>query len=382
MNEVLMGKKCKFFILLASFAVVSFIFNKYAYEIQEFNAMVRIFLITGNFVPERTFRDGIPISHSPRIGDYISPFYVIHYGLVYSNTLCSLKKIHNNVLCKTDSSLKYWNVPIEVHNEKEASLLFKNTLEWLSKNVSYVNGKAHFIYNFDWPYKNYVNGKVTAPWWSGLTDAYAIILLLRGYDYFKEEKYLKLAKELYQSVLSLVETGGDLNNVLVPWIEEYIDPKVEPKFYPHVLNGMIYAYKGIETYEDFVKADRRVGRMLFESILKLLPRFSNGNHWSYYDLIGSSANIKYHKIHVALLKDILNKIEQHSEFKELYYTKLLKIYKSWKLGAENAGLFYILNGPRSTAYYHFIISFSICWLGLYFLLLKMYTIILRMKKNG
>ena len=67
------------------------------------------------------------------------------------------------------------------------------------------SGLTHLLYDFDWPYAAYPDGKLKAPWWSGLTDAYATTLLLRAWDCFGDQRYLDTAKQLYSSAISPVE---------------------------------------------------------------------------------------------------------------------------------------------------------------------------------
>uniref|UniRef100_UPI00334035A7 D-glucuronyl C5-epimerase family protein n=1 Tax=Castellaniella defragrans TaxID=75697 RepID=UPI00334035A7 len=242
-----------------------------------------------------------------------------------------------------------WNVKPHINNTKEAERYFYNSADWLYKNADYQSGLPHFIYKFNWPYKGYPSGGLEAPWWSGLTDGYAIILLLRAYDYFKEEKFLVLAGDLYKSVLTKVEDGGSLSFIKgQPWIEEYIDPRFKSENMAYVFNGMVYATYGIEAYENFSKISNRKSESLYRAIFNMLPFFDR-NGWSDYDLLGNSNNIKYHKIHVALLGDLLKR--KNGKIKE----DAASIAMRWRWTAQNPGVYYLLYGPRGVAYYHFVV---------------------------
>jgi hypothetical protein len=315
-------------LLIWSIIVIS-CFNKWAYEIININASTRLLLRTGNSKLREFNERGIPISHNAKTKlDFISPFYVVHYGIIYSECIENKDKTDGYHWNK-DLALSYWNI----HPDIVKSSFFEESAEWIVSNIKTFKGHSHLLYNFDWPYKNYPHNKLTAPWWSGLTDGYAIILLLRAHDIFGNAKYLTAAEKLYKSVLAPVESGGStlLMNGL-PWIEEYIDPSVPPKDMSRVLNGMIYAYYGIKSFEEHKGISSIASKKLALSIKSNFHNFSLGN-WSYYDSIGNSANIKYHRIHVALLKDFIEGDEE-----------LATLSRRWSKGAAFP-CFYWLTSP-------------------------------------
>lgn len=341
-----MSKFKYYFIII--YIVISFVlFNIYAYEIHQFNAKIRIFLMTGK-TDVRTFnKEGIPISHTKTIDNFISPFYVIHYGILYSNVIRKehLKKYEH---WKDDPSLKYWNVKLPNIDETKSKVFFKNSLDWLINNVSYVEGKAHFLYKFDWSYNGYPNGKLSKPWWSGLTDSYAIILFLRGYDIFGNEEYLQLAENLYHSVLNDFAKYGSLTELNgLPWIEEYVDPSniTRKNNMSYVLNGMIYSSYSILAYEKYKKNDIYSSK-LFKSIEYNLPKFIEKDGWFKYDLIGNNTNIKYYLVTKTLLDRMNNDNYLNYEYNNSTLNNLLAIN-------------YIFNGAKTFSWIHFLITFLI-----------------------
>lgn len=341
--------------------------NYYAYEIINFNAGLRVFVSSGK-TNVRTFdkETGIPKSHSPKTGEYISPFYVVHYGILYSNNIeMNSCKHMNGYHWKRDKSLQYWNVPPETINSNDSKRLLNHSADWLIKNINFKFGKAHFLYNFDWEYPEYPSGKLSAPWWSGLTDGYAIIVLLRAYDCFNDKTYLDAAKSLYDSVLTDATAGGSLTYIdEMPWIEEYVDPTLALKHkLAFVLNGMIYSTHGVKAYETYVAIPQKKHMILEKSIFKNLHRF-NIDGWSRYDLLGSNSNPKYHLIHTSLLEEMLKNSPQE------YKTHAGQIFQKWKKSAENIGLSYILFGQKTIAWYHFIITVLIIILFPFLLLIK------------
>ncbi|RUM50243.1 MAG: hypothetical protein DSY47_02215 [Hydrogenothermus sp.] len=352
------NRKCYFFFFFFFIFIILFT-NFYIKDILLFEAKLRNFIKNGKFTIRDINKDGIPISFSPKIGKYISPFYVVNYGIYYSEILREKNIItpQNPNLCwKEDESLKYWYFPI--NKDKVTLRYFKNTADWIVNNLQMINGKAHLIYRFNWPYPKYRYKFIKAPWWSGLTDGYAIILLIRAYDIFKEPKYLITATKLYKSVIYPVDKGGSLtklNNFL--WIEEYVDP-LHPLETPKVLNGMIYSFYGVKCYEEKfnVPINLQFSEKLVQSIEKNIKVFDKG-FWSYYDAIKNTANIKYHLIHVALLKDLADN----------YQLKLTKTYNNWGIGAKFP-ILWIFYSDFSIAKLHFFIDVILIFIIIFGLL--------------
>jgi hypothetical protein len=323
---------------------VTIFFDKFAYQIEAFDAQVRVLLTTGQKDVREFNGDGIPLSYSARNGEeFTSPFYVVHYGVMYSSAFA--KRIsRKRADWFMDDSIKYWNVPPNSYKDT----YFKNSADWVVEHISFRDGHAHLLYNFDWPYRNYPNGGLKAPWWSGLTDGYAIVLLLRANDVYGGSKYMDAATELYKSVLTPIANGGSLGELNGdPWIEEYVDPRADPKKLSFVLNGMIYATYGIDAYERYTNLANPMAPKLYQSIANNLHVFDRGD-WSEYDAIGNAANIKYHRVHVALLKRIESETEKRA---------VAIIRGRWKHGMNNAGYFWLLHGTLGVAKIQFIFEY-------------------------
>lgn len=337
-----MKNRNKIFILIISIVITITIFNVFLQKIYDFNANIRTFVMNRKFSIREFTDDGLPLQYSPKIGAYRSPFYVVHYGLQYSEAGRHNVKNSNAYHWKADQTFKYWpSSPL-----KPSLKLFRYAADWVVKNAVKNNqGNLHLVYNFDWPYKNYPNGKLKAPWWSGLTDGHAITLMLRAWDCFGDKKYLDVAKSLYKSTLKPVSAGGSLVEFNGhPWIEEYVDPQTSPTEMSKVFNGMVYAYFGVKGFEEFYGIDG-FSKSLKKSITYNLHEFDLG-YWSYYDAIGSRANLKYHNVNLALIED--NRLNS-PEFEE-YISR-------WKIGQALPAVIFLIHGPKSWAYYHFIVSF-------------------------
>jgi hypothetical protein len=267
----------------------------------------------------------------------ISPFYVVHYGILNSES--ARIKSYSSEHWNSDPSLEAWNVAPENISVEQ----FKINADWVVDNIKNYNSKHHLLYEFSWAYSGYPNGGLTPPWWSGLTDSYALILLLRAYDVFKDEKYIEAANKLYKSVLSPIEAGGSVNKIENSiWIEEYVDPRAPPNEMSRVLNGMVYSFKGISAYESANNIKDGKSTDLRGSIQKNAIKFNRG-FWSDYDLLGNQANLKYHKIHVRLLRngDIIN-------------DDLMIIAEKWAVGERLPIIFWLLSGSLTISKIHFI----------------------------
>ncbi|MCX7720178.1 MAG: D-glucuronyl C5-epimerase family protein [Dictyoglomus thermophilum] len=350
------------------FFLVSLIFNKFAYEINQFNAKFRNLLIHKKFNIIEFDENGFPYNFSPKYRDkFISPFYVVHYGIVYSEFYKKRYDYHN-LHWNFEETLELWDKKA-MKTEKD----FIPLCDWIVQNIKKINGKFHLIYDFDWIYKGYPNNLIRAPWYSGLTDAYSLILLLRAYDITKDVKYLEAADKLYISSISPISEGGSLNFLDgKPWIEEYVDPRIDDyKKLPYVLNGMIYATYGIMAYEKFRNVKNGYSLKLLESIFYNLEKFYN-NGWSYYDLIKTSANLKYHRIHRGLLAELIGLVrEGYFEIDRNLLDKAEKILVAWNKSCDNLGLYYILYGERSFTYWHFLASYIFVLLSYWPLGLKL-----------
>jgi len=328
---------------LIAIGLTTLIFNRYALEIFNFNADLRIWVV-GNGEGNQTFsEDGIPYSTTPRHeGRFVSPFYVVHYGLIHSEH-CRARAFEGKYHWAEDETVQAWPQP------PSSSLgLFRSSAEWVVRNMRRDDhGNAHLFYDFDWYYPNYPGGELKAPWWSGLTDGHAITLLLRADDCFADPRYRQAAEALYKSTVTPVSGGGSL--LLFngrPWIEEYVDPRVDERGMSRVLNGMAYAYFGVKAFEREAGIDG-VGDELRQSIIHNIGEFDRG-YWSSYDAIGSSANIKYHKVNLALLEDT-----------RLYTPELDEVIHRWSVGRRFPGLFFVMAGPPSIAKWHFIMTWAL-----------------------
>lgn len=358
-------RKRKLFTFFISFVISllvnTVVFSVWEYNLDQFNAKIRNFVINKKFSLREFDDNGLPISYSARSkAAFVSPFYVIHYGILYSKDLDHPQKYH--YLWENDSSLKTWNVPPPL--EYRTFDNFISISDWVVETIAYQNNKAHLIYNFDWPYKNLESGVIKAPWWSGLTDGYALLLLSRAYILTGNHTYKAAADLLYESVISTIHDGGSL--LYLPdgskWIIEYVDPTIEPQYLPRVLNGMIYATFGVCAYEKTFPREKILSFDLLQAIKDHVADYDLG-WWTAYDLIGNVANIKYHKIHIALLEDM------YQLTGDTYYKKIQAKWKRY-----NTFFIYrnfIKRSPSVSAWHMLTMYF----IGIVFFVLLIYTLL-------
>lgn len=175
-----------------------------------------------------------------------------------------------------------------------------------AESRSYGNVEFYvWVYDFNWPTYG-----IPAPWVSGMAQGHAIETLLACYKLSKDERYLQAARLAANAMVILIEHGGVAVEIVAEhpvsptngplWFEEYASPAISP---PYVLNGHIFALRGLW----YLCQEDREYQFLFErgvyALEVLLPRFDAGI-WSLYDLRGTPALRRYHKLHVKQLFDM------------------------------------------------------------------------------
>lgn len=163
------------------------------------------------------------------------------------------------------------------------------------------NGIDYLIWEYTFPLPKYA---FTSPWVSGMAQAHIVEVLLGAFRVSQEQRYLDAAVLAGNAMRVPVDSGG----VAVfrgdgVWFAEYAKPGIPP---PKVLNGHNYALNAVwhlsavdssfsSVFEDGVQALRSV-LVRFDAIV-----------WSNYDLVGTPANRKYHKIHVDQLDQLCSR---------------------------------------------------------------------------
>lgn len=168
-----------------------------------------------------------------------------------------------------------------------------------------INGQevVRFGYHFDYPIYD-----LKAPWYSGMAQGHAVIVLLAAYMINNDEVYLDYARKSVELLRISTNSGG----VMVPlgdgsvWFEEYADPLKGFAETPKVLNGHVFAVDGLFYYW-CVTRDPVYEELLYNSMLAVesnIEAYDTG-FWSYYDLMGNYAHIGYHKVHIKQLSRLI-----------------------------------------------------------------------------
>jgi heparosan-N-sulfate-glucuronate 5-epimerase len=131
-------------------------------------------------------------------------------------------------------------------------------------------------YNFDF-------WDLEAPWYSGMTQGYAISFLLRYYTTTKDSSVLEIVKKIAYFLIQPQSEGGTLSKTPegFTWIEEYPNSNRSPQ----VLNGFINGLIGLKEYCDFFPEDTAAVQILDETYLALTNslEYFDSPTWSFYN---------------------------------------------------------------------------------------------------
>lgn len=203
-----------------------------------------------------------------------------------------------------------------LQNKSDSELnRFKNAVDWAMKNQDANGGWKSFQYETKSnPYSSMAQGEGCS-------------LLLRAYDSFKDEKYLKASKRALDFMLLSVESGG---------CTEYKGNEIYLKEFPEkpiVLNGWIFSIFGIYDYLLIKNQDELIKKIYNKTVNTLIQNLENFDlgYWSKYDIESKIASPFYHKLHSPLLY-VLEELTGEDKFK-LYAEKFEryeknKIYKT------------------------------------------------------
>ncbi|WP_263840135.1 D-glucuronyl C5-epimerase family protein [Salinibacter sp.] len=152
---------------------------------------------------------------------------------------------------------------------------------------------AIWEYNFDYDRYDLPSG-----WRSGMAQGFVAETLAAAYEITKDTAYLSKARSAVRAFATPITSGG----TAVPlekglWFEEYAHQKVDP---PLVLNGHIFAMQSLWYTKRYVNASNELFRLGQMALKNRLHRYDMGM-WSWYDLDGTVASKKYHKIHIRQL---------------------------------------------------------------------------------
>jgi len=169
---------------------------------------------------------------------------------------------------------------------------FKIQVNWLEENGEYDRGLLKWFYKFDWPSYN-----LKAPWYSGMAQGLAASTLLRAYQIWNDEKYLRIAGEAVKTMITPIEQGGTLStDKYGVFIEEVITHPPS-----HILNGNIFGILGLYEYNLITGEYGSILNDLVKTLTKTLDEYDLG-YWSAYCLYyRRPAPLHYHYLHIRQL---------------------------------------------------------------------------------
>jgi len=196
-----------------------------------------------------------------------------------------------------------------------------------------INGTSLIRLPYNFYYPSY---DLKKPWYSGMAQGLATVVLLAAYDITLEQRYLTAAEKIGLTLSIPINEGGTLINVGKQglWHEEYAD--LTKNSHPKVLNGNNFAIDGVFWLKK-VTQNLFWDEFLTNSIKGLNSNIHlyDGFFWSKYGLMGNYANWKYHSIHILQLNKISKIYSQESTADVnniVEYTTKFEFYKSIPLG--------------------------------------------------
>lgn len=143
-------------------------------------------------------------------------------------------------------------------------------------NVMFDGKGIGLPYNFN--YK-----ELKAPWYSGMTQGYAISFLLRYYILTKDESILPIIKKIAFVLISPQKDGGTISTTKegCTWIEEYPNSRRSKQVLNGFINGLIGLYEYCLFFDEDLKA-RQIFNEAYECLKKSLE-FYDTPTWSYYN---------------------------------------------------------------------------------------------------
>lgn len=188
---------------------------------------------------------------------------------------------------------------VDVSRAKEIEPKFAKQIEAIIRGVEPAGERAGLFLNC------YVHEKypeLEGCWASGLTQGNAISALLRGYQFYKDERMLKVATQAFDALDLPIESGGVrvVDRCGHTWFEEY--PTNPPLL---VLNGFIFALWGVIDYARATGSAQawEWWKEGVETLRAHIPEFDRG-FWSLYDLRDKELASEYYQsnIHVPQLE--------------------------------------------------------------------------------
>lgn len=216
-------------------------------------------------------RDGVPIIDYANLGHQYNPWFVGHVAL------------GRYTLWRREG------VP-------EHLARFRKLADWLVTTAVPCQAGVKWLYHFDW-------FGAPSPWFSGLSQAHAISVLVRAAHVFQEGRYAQMAQRATDLMIAPLDAGG------TAWTHSDGTVSLEeaPSSSPgSVLNGHLFSVFALREAARFF-ADQRYERVLAEAIRFVAGRIDlyDLGYWTRYSLqslplgLPDIASVHYHDVHIA-----------------------------------------------------------------------------------
>lgn len=284
-------------------------------------------------------------------------------GLI-TKTRYGNKLVYNPVsitLNVREDALKLLNREGQLSRKKRRRIMRVAEFFLKTESSTIAGGDTLSIWSYEFKYERY---SMPSEWRSGMAQGFVAEVLMAAYEIKGESKYLDKAKNSI-NVLSKSITNGGVGVKLKNgwWFEEYAHESVEP---PRVLNGHNFALQSIRYMSRYDKQYKPLFEKGSNALSENIGLYDMGM-WSWYDLDGTVASKKYHRIHIQQLQR-LHKWTGKEVFKT--YSERFAMY----LYLPFTSVFRIYHKPNEILVGSVIINSII-----YYLLILLF---MRYKKNG
>lgn len=131
------------------------------------------------------------------------------------------------------------------------------------------------------------------PWYSGMTQGYALSYVLRYYELTQDERALEIAPKIANMLLVPVREGGTLGKTPegLNWIEEYPGSSQKPEVLNGFINGWIGLFEYCQRFSDDTLA-HRIMNETYDALKATLSKYDTAD-WTKYDRGNSPVDTKY-----------------------------------------------------------------------------------------
>lgn len=297
----------------------------------------------------RVSGDSIPAYSIEHVDEKGIPY--VDYKML--NGITAGKQYNPTIVC--NYAIHYFE---KFHQRKKAedSIKFFNCVEWLSGNVNLRDNYALYIFQWQQPWYD----SVKTPYTSGMTSGLAIKVFTIADRLKRSSQYSSLTRKLVRGYYVPVSDGGfTYKDADGWWYEELADSSMHT---PRILDGHIFAVTGINEYANATNDDSAIYLLKkgLDALKSRLPSYDAGNGYVYYDAYKLTADLKYHRLLSAQMKELY-----HITGDEAF----LSYHKKWKRPLDRWYVVKVIEDRNISGIILFMLTWLACWV-LVFVVLK------------